>query len=68
MVALSQNIEFIENKGQWDEHVRFMGQVPNGAFFIHNNGFTVLQHMLKGGNNCTRQPTITPSMESHFAT
>ena len=48
MVALSQNIEFIENKGQWDEHVRFMGQVPNGAFFIHNNGFTVLQHDAEG--------------------
>ena len=39
-----QNIEFIENKGQWDDRVRYMGQVSNGAFFIHNNGFTVLQH------------------------
>ena len=38
------NIEFIENKGQWDDRVHFMGQVSNGAFFIHRDGFTVLQH------------------------
>jgi len=44
LTAFSQNIEFVENKGQWDDRVRFMGQVSNGAFFIHNTGFTVLQH------------------------
>jgi gliding motility-associated-like protein len=44
IASFGQNIEFIENKGQWDDRVRFMGQVSNGAFFIHNNGFTVLQH------------------------
>ena len=44
LAAFSQNIEFIENKGQWDKSVRFMGPVSNGAFFIHDNGFTVLQH------------------------
>lgn len=38
------NIEFVENKGQWDSRVSFMGQAGNGAFFIHRNGFTVLQH------------------------
>ncbi len=43
-LAFTQNIEFIENKGQWDNRVRFMGEVSNGAFFIHNDGFTVLQH------------------------
>lgn len=38
------NIEFIENKGQWDERVRYKGDVSNGAFFIRNGGFTVVQH------------------------
>jgi gliding motility-associated-like protein len=38
------NIEFIENKGQWDSRVRYMGNVNGGAFFIRNSGFTVLQH------------------------
>lgn len=42
--AFGQNIEFVENKGQWDDRVRFMGQVSNGAFFVHRDGFTVLQH------------------------
>ncbi len=44
IAAHSQNIEFVENKGQWDDRVRFMGQVSNGAFFIQSNGFTVVQH------------------------
>ena len=40
----SGNIELIENKGQWDEKVKYMGEVPAGAFYIRSNGFTVLQH------------------------
>jgi hypothetical protein len=38
------NIEFIENKGQWDARVHFLGQISNGSFFIRNGGFTVVQH------------------------
>ena len=38
------NIEFIENKGQWDSRVQYKGDVSNGAFFIRSGGFTVLQH------------------------
>jgi gliding motility-associated-like protein len=38
------NIEFVENKGQWDPHVKFMGQLSNGAFFVEQNGYTVIQH------------------------
>ena len=39
------NIEFIENKGQWDSRVQYMGTVSNGAFFLRKDGgFTVLQH------------------------
>ena len=44
LFTYSQTIEFIENKGQWDDRVRFMGEVSNGAFFIHRDGFTVVQH------------------------
>lgn len=40
----SHNIEFIENKGQWDNRVRFMGQVNNGAVFIRAGGVTMLQY------------------------
>ena len=43
----SQNIEFIENKGQWDGQVKYMGRVSAGAFFVHKDGFTVLQHNTK---------------------
>ena len=38
------NIEFVENKGQWDSRVQYKGIVDGGAFFIRQGGFTVLQH------------------------
>ncbi len=38
------NIEFIENKGQWDSRVKYKGDVSGGAIFIRSGGFTVLQH------------------------
>lgn len=38
------SIQFIENKGQWKDGVRYRGAVPGGAVFIQQNGFTVLQH------------------------
>lgn len=38
------NIEFVENKGQWDSRVKFKGEVSNGAFFIRDGGVTVLQY------------------------
>lgn len=38
------NIQFVENKGQWDKQVKFQGDVSGGAFFIRSSGFTVLQH------------------------
>jgi gliding motility-associated-like protein len=44
ITCFSQNIEFIENKGQWDKKVLFMGKVSAGSFFVHRDGFTVLQN------------------------
>jgi len=36
--------EFVENKGQWDSRVRFKGELPSGDFYLHQNGFTVVQY------------------------
>lgn len=41
--AFSQ-AEFIENKGQWDKQVKFMSGAGNGAFFLQDKGFTVVQN------------------------
>lgn len=38
------NIEFIENRGQWDNRVQYKGAISNGAFYIRSGGFTVVQH------------------------
>ncbi|GAO41328.1 T9SS C-terminal target domain-containing protein [Flavihumibacter petaseus] len=40
----TNSLEFVENKGQWDQRVKFMGELDNGAFFLRSNGFTILQH------------------------
>ncbi|MDB5247997.1 MAG: hypothetical protein JWQ40_2391 [Segetibacter sp.] len=37
------NLEFVENKGQWDERIKFKGVMNNGAFFLQEKGFRVLQ-------------------------
>src|ERR1700712_174210 len=37
-------LEFIENKGQWEKEVQYKGVLSNGAFFLRNTGFTVLQY------------------------
>ncbi len=38
------NIEFVENKGQWDTRVKYKGDISSGALFIRSGGITVLQH------------------------
>lgn len=38
------NIEFIENKGQWDKRVKYQGAISSGAVFIRAGGLTILQH------------------------
>jgi gliding motility-associated-like protein len=36
------NLEFIENKGQWDTAMTFRSDIPNGNFFLQKHGFSVL--------------------------
>lgn len=35
-------MEFIENKGQWEKQVNYRGDFTTGSFFLENAGFTVL--------------------------
>ena len=37
-------LQFIENKGQWDSKVAFKSDISNGAFFLQKNGFSVVLH------------------------
>ncbi|MEO6546875.1 MAG: PKD domain-containing protein [Ferruginibacter sp.] len=37
-------LQFIQNKGQWDTRVNFKADIQSGAFFMEQRGFTVLQH------------------------
>src|SRR5258708_34308905 len=38
------NLEFVENKGQWDPLVKFRAELTAGALFMQQKGFTVLMH------------------------
>lgn len=37
-------MEFIQNKGQWDSRVEYRGDFSTGSFFLENQGFTVMLH------------------------
>lgn len=37
-------VQFIENRGQWDPKVKFMSDAGDGSFFLEKNGYTVSQH------------------------
>lgn len=37
-------MQFIENKGQWDDRVQYRGDFSAGAFFLQQQGFTVMMH------------------------
>ena len=37
-------IEFIENKGQWDKRVTFKTNIGSGTVFLQKQGFTIVQH------------------------
>jgi gliding motility-associated-like protein len=36
------NLEFIQNKGQWDSAIQFRADLPNTTFFLQKHGFSVL--------------------------
>lgn len=39
-------LQFIENKGQWDARVKYKASLSSGAFLMEQNGFLVIQHNL----------------------
>jgi gliding motility-associated-like protein len=51
--AQYNNIEFVENKGQWDSKIKFAGKVNAGAFYVQQKGFQVLQHNVKDWEQVT---------------
>ncbi len=67
-------VQFIQNKGQWDSKVNYRGDFSTGAFFLENQGFTVLVNdptdlnavfeLIHGGHKplpATPQPVILHS-------
>ncbi|MEO6818157.1 MAG: PKD domain-containing protein [Ginsengibacter sp.] len=37
-------VQFIENKGQWDAKVKFMSDAGDGKFFLQDKGYTITQY------------------------
>jgi hypothetical protein len=42
--AQYSNLEFVENKGQWDKRIKFLGQVSAGMFSWSKTGLWFVQH------------------------
>jgi gliding motility-associated-like protein len=43
-LAVNAQMEFVENKGQWDSRVNFKGDFSSGSFYLESRGFTVDMH------------------------
>ncbi|MGF2411583.1 MAG: PKD domain-containing protein [Ferruginibacter sp.] len=43
-LTVDAQMEFVENKGQWDSKVNFRGDFNSGSFFLESKGFTVALH------------------------
>ncbi|MBS1510018.1 MAG: PKD domain-containing protein [Bacteroidetes bacterium] len=43
-LTVNAQMEFIENKGQWDSRVKYRGDFGSGSFFLESRGFTVDLH------------------------
>ena len=43
-VAMGQQLEFVENKGQWPAEVTFKGNLNNGDFALLKDGYKVVLH------------------------
>ena len=37
-------MDFVQNKGQWQERITYKGDFATGAFFLEQKGFTVVMH------------------------
>ena len=48
-------LQFIENKGQWNKEVDYKSEIPNGSIFLQRTGFMVLQHNAKDMEALTEQ-------------
>ena len=44
---LLAQVQFIENKGQWDKNIKFKSVAGDGSFFLTDNGFTISQFSSK---------------------
>ena len=71
--TVTAQIQFIQNKGQWNKAVQYKSEIPNGAFYLEQNGFTVsmqnaadldklaaLMHGHAQGNE--KEPTALPTL------
>jgi len=59
LLFLSQKIfaqvQFIENKGQWDSKVKFKSEAGSGSFYLLENGFNIVQYNPKDLENIQEQ-------------
>ncbi|HEX5154830.1 MAG TPA: SBBP repeat-containing protein [Parafilimonas sp.] len=55
----SQNLQFIENKGQWNSLVKYKANINSGSLFIEKDGYRVLL------NNAAELKTIAEVLSGH---
>ncbi len=46
-------LNFVENKGQWDQSIRFKTEIPGGAIVLKNTGYRVMQYNVQDYDQLT---------------
>ena len=44
LVFAQKYLDFIENKGQWDESIKYKSEIAGGAIVLKNTGYRVMQY------------------------
>ncbi len=62
------NLQFIENKGQWDPQIKFKGDMAAGAFVLQATGYRVLMHNQNDINRLGESVHHAPKVDASSAT
>lgn len=63
--AQYSNMEFVENKGQWESDINFTGRMNNGTFMLQPSGYKV--YMVNGDEQKAYQNSFHPHGENEAA-
>lgn len=63
-LSVFSQVEFIENKGQWDARVKFKSEAGDGSFFLEEKGYTIAQYNADDLNGMREGMHVPPGIRA----